>query len=921
MIPAITNHLWQSTLFVLAAGVVTFALRKNGAHIRHRIWLIASLKFLVPFSLLMTLGGLLAPAVPAPAADVAIDPAPLSIAIDRLAQPFADVPDSAASPQSPEKRVSETNWTALVLAATWACGFVVVVWVRARGWRRIGAALRESVPARIVTTIPVRSSAALIEPGVVGIRHPVLLVPASLEVQLTRVQLDAVIAHELCHVRRRDNLTSAIHMIVEAIFWFHPLVWVVGARLIDERERACDEHVLRVCGEPQAYAESILSVCKLYLESPVACVSGVSGADLKKRVSAIMSNRVGLKLSTVRKAALTLTAILALTLPVMVGMMTAPLRVSAFAQTSDKTQKFDVASVKPCGTDAPPAGNRRGAAGQSSPGYLILPCYTLRQLVSTAYAGEDNPLRIMHSGWDYVDGNPKTVRGGPDWAYTETFTVEAKSSSATDRITLTGPMLRSLLEDRFQLKVHRAEEMRSAYALTVAKSGLKIKPIAPGECWEFEPGKPPPPHPDGAGACGVFGGNGWGSVRLEGVMFGDGPALAGTRITDALWRYMLKVVLDRTGLNGRYSFNLEFTPDDNTPGVNGRCGGNPGCVAQLAANGVNDARPTTFPSNPNIFKALENVGLHLEPIKAPGDYLVIDRAEHPRPDNPPPAGQTFDVVSIKPCDPKTPPTIGGSPGRRGYPPWIPQTSPGYVVWTCATLSQLIDQAYADKDHPLLNMSRGSRLNSPQPKRVRGGPSWVEEDKFMIEAKMPVDAGQRAGGSTPQVLTTLPAAISQSLRTLLEGRFQLKVHRATEQQEMYALTIAKSGLNKNRVTAPKPGDCQTIEQYSAAAAQSPPAMFVDPKICGRAFSGRDGISSFSSVTLQQLASDLSGQMDLFVLDRTGVTEPFNFTLTLRGMETGDQRWISMVEDLGLKIDRVKAPAEYLQIDSVQKPRPN
>ena len=59
MIAALTNHLWQSTLFVLAAGVVAAALRKNGAHVRHRVWLIASLKFLVPFSVLMSLGGAL----------------------------------------------------------------------------------------------------------------------------------------------------------------------------------------------------------------------------------------------------------------------------------------------------------------------------------------------------------------------------------------------------------------------------------------------------------------------------------------------------------------------------------------------------------------------------------------------------------------------------------------------------------------------------------------------------------------------------------------------------------------------------------------------------------------------------------------------------------------------------------------------
>ena len=86
-------------------------------------------------------------------------------------------------------------------------------------------------------------------------------------------------------------------MVVEAVFWFHPLVWWIGARMVEERERACDEYVLRALGEPQSYAESILNVCKLYVESPLACVSGVNGSDLKKRVAAIMVNRIGARLN------------------------------------------------------------------------------------------------------------------------------------------------------------------------------------------------------------------------------------------------------------------------------------------------------------------------------------------------------------------------------------------------------------------------------------------------------------------------------------------------------------------------------------------------------------------------------------------------------------------------------------------------
>jgi bla regulator protein blaR1 len=81
---------------------------------------------------------------------------------------------------------------------------------------------------------------------------------------LTSEQLKAIFDHELCHVECRDNLTALLHMLVEAIFWFHPLVWWVGARLVDERERACDEAVLQAGNAPEVYAEGILEVCKLY---------------------------------------------------------------------------------------------------------------------------------------------------------------------------------------------------------------------------------------------------------------------------------------------------------------------------------------------------------------------------------------------------------------------------------------------------------------------------------------------------------------------------------------------------------------------------------------------------------------------------------------------------------------------------------
>ena len=149
-----------------------------------------------------------------------------------------------------------------------------------------------SEDAGLATPIEIRLSRSTLEPGIFGITTPILVWPEGISERLDDAQLQAVIAHELWHVRRRDNLAAAFHMLVEAIFWFHPLVWWLGTRLVEERERACDEEVLEFGSERQIYAESILKVCEFCVGSPLPCVSGVTGADLKQRMVHIMSEHV-----------------------------------------------------------------------------------------------------------------------------------------------------------------------------------------------------------------------------------------------------------------------------------------------------------------------------------------------------------------------------------------------------------------------------------------------------------------------------------------------------------------------------------------------------------------------------------------------------------------------------------------------------
>jgi TonB family protein len=298
----IVAHLLQSTLFAAVAALLTLALRRNQARVRYWLWLVASYKFLIPFSWLVSVGHLFqwrgAPAILP------------SIVLTNL---------SASSPVSDPPLV-----LLLVIWAVWCSGFLAVTVGWAREWSRIRAIARNSSPMPLGLPIPVLSTSVPLEPGVFGIFCPVLLLPDGIAIRLTQVQLRTVLVHELCHVRRRDNLTAAFHMLVEAVFWFHPLVWWLGARMVNERERACDEEVLQAGGQAEVYAETILKVCEFYLESPLTCMSGITGSDLKKRMERIMRNHVGENLKSYKKLLLVTAGMASLALPVVVGVMTAP---------------------------------------------------------------------------------------------------------------------------------------------------------------------------------------------------------------------------------------------------------------------------------------------------------------------------------------------------------------------------------------------------------------------------------------------------------------------------------------------------------------------------------------------------------------------------------------------------------------------
>lgn len=265
------DHLWQSTLFALVIAAMVPIFRRQSAGIRFWLWFAASVKFLVPLSLLVKLGGFL-PALPAPAHAL------LAPASQTFAAPLFIAPPAAVLP------------TTEILIAVWAFGMLCVAGLWLTRWMNLRAVLRGADDLDMASPVPVKLVASYLEPGLVGIFRPVILMPRGVAEKLSPCEMRAVLAHEISHHRRRDNLLACGQMLVEMLFWFHPLVWWIGARMIAEREQACDEAVLE-SNAPRTYAEGILKICRFHLQPSLACTAGVSGGDLKSRMRAIMADQ------------------------------------------------------------------------------------------------------------------------------------------------------------------------------------------------------------------------------------------------------------------------------------------------------------------------------------------------------------------------------------------------------------------------------------------------------------------------------------------------------------------------------------------------------------------------------------------------------------------------------------------------------
>jgi uncharacterized protein (TIGR03435 family) len=372
-------------------------------------------------------------------------------------------------------------------------------------------------------------------------------------------------------------------MLVETVFWFHPLVWWIGKRMVAERELACDEEVVRRGNVRVSYAEGILNVCRLYGESPLVCAAGVTGADLKRRIQAIVTGRVPLEMTVARRAALVVACLVALATPLIVGAVhAASVHVSAPVVIAQALPAPPAPVVKPPAAKAP------------APPPAVFEAVSIKPLATAEYPGiwahmSGSRLSIEAMtvgnmiGWAYgvkgyqVTGGPAWTGSGQRYDGAIRYNIEAKADGDGARTRdQFNEMVKAMLADRFRLTIHHEQKMIPVYALVIDKGGPKFKESGPDSAHMLR-------------CCQPLTADGIGMDMLA-------NQFNNTNGSD-------RPVIDQTGLKGVYTFTLEW---DRPELHNGESTG------------------------PSIFTAMrEQLGLRLEPTTAPVDVLVIDNVEKP----------------------------------------------------------------------------------------------------------------------------------------------------------------------------------------------------------------------------------------------------------------------------------------------------
>jgi parallel beta-helix repeat protein len=312
---ALIHSLWQGAIIALVLAITLRVLRSYSAAARHAACLLALLTMLT--TVLVT-AALVSPEASSKRADIhSIIPASTASGFvydtNRL-EPASEQVETSTSIDTgvalPDLQASEPgkSWRDHIapvlpwIAGAWIFGVVLLSirhfggWWRVHQLRRAGSAITGEIQQafnRLVTRFGLQRSVKLLQsadaftPMLTGVLKPMIILPARVLTGLGPVEIEAILAHELAHLVRRDAWSNLAQVIIETVLFYHPAVWWISRRARLEREHAADDLALKMCTDRRVYAGALMRLAELDVEPTFALAA--TGGHLLTRIRRILA--------------------------------------------------------------------------------------------------------------------------------------------------------------------------------------------------------------------------------------------------------------------------------------------------------------------------------------------------------------------------------------------------------------------------------------------------------------------------------------------------------------------------------------------------------------------------------------------------------------------------------------------------------
>jgi beta-lactamase regulating signal transducer with metallopeptidase domain/ketosteroid isomerase-like protein len=279
MITLLAETTIKGSVLLLTAGILSLLLHRRSAAMRHAVWSAA-----MAGVLLIPLLSLLLPAIPLPSSRILTavyqDLAPRTPQAVTRSAPHASEPSLRSGSGDAPIGNSGRRSPAQYLMMLWAAGALGLAGCFAAAGLRLAGMVRRGMPITeesIITLaqavaqrlgvslrgVRLRWSERDMTPLTWGLLRPTLVLPQACK-DWDEERLRQVLVHELGHIQRRDILTQALANLATALYWFNPLVWAAARQMLVERERACDDLVLRHGARPSSYAHELLEIARAF---------------------------------------------------------------------------------------------------------------------------------------------------------------------------------------------------------------------------------------------------------------------------------------------------------------------------------------------------------------------------------------------------------------------------------------------------------------------------------------------------------------------------------------------------------------------------------------------------------------------------------------------------------------------------------